>query len=666
MKMTAYLLAVLVILCAAPAIAQGPFNDVPTDHWAYDAVNTLQRDGIVIGYPDGTFGGKRAMSRYEFAVAIARLVPMITPGSPAAGVTNAELQKILADYAKKSEIPDISKLATKADVDAIRKLVDEFGNELAALGVDVDALKRDVAALTARVDALEAEMRRVRFSGDVNAFGIASDLRSGFEAQDLDQRTIGGAGTTDADTLGRTISVVKDFDLSVVGRVSDATTAMATINYGNYLNYLAFVDDYVNTTRPTSKGPGTLPRSGSSDADTLSDNFFPYYLYINSTLAGGALSVGRFPIQFTPYTLKKIDVDSYTSILKTDSGNYPMDGALLSSKFCGVDITLFAAKNNNNDYLVNGLTGQPNIGLFTTDAVAGDKVKAGYNTFLGTGVTPGHSVGGLDGIVAQTAGGRIMVGTPWKGNLGATYYQAWSQDAFDGIQNHDQARVFGADLNIPFGSYGFSASWTRSDLLAQDNTGAANLNDNNTAWDAKLNGTFGKLYADAGYKNIERQFAAAGSWDKIGRWTNPTDVKGPYADFSYPLSSSIKVVLNGEFLKLIDPINTNAAIFGQADDEILKAEGGIRWGISKSNSLDLGYQYVKFSPQGAGLDAAFETYLTIGWAHQINAGTGFKIGYQFIGYNDGDTASGPYSNNAGGPNNDYRAGQGVVQFGVTF
>ena len=79
MKKTAYLLVVAVLLCAAPAFAQGPFNDVPTDHWAYDAVNKLQKDGIVIGYPDGTFGGKRAMSRYEFAVAIARIEQQIIP-----------------------------------------------------------------------------------------------------------------------------------------------------------------------------------------------------------------------------------------------------------------------------------------------------------------------------------------------------------------------------------------------------------------------------------------------------------------------------------------------------------------------------------------------------------------------------------------------------------
>ena len=62
---------------ATTGAASGPFADVPADHWAYTAVNTLQKAGIVIGYPDGTYGGRRAMTRYEFAVAIARLLPQI-------------------------------------------------------------------------------------------------------------------------------------------------------------------------------------------------------------------------------------------------------------------------------------------------------------------------------------------------------------------------------------------------------------------------------------------------------------------------------------------------------------------------------------------------------------------------------------------------------------
>jgi hypothetical protein len=52
-----------VTMAQAGAATSGPFADVPADHWAYQAVDTLQKAGIVIGYPDGTYGGKRAMTR---------------------------------------------------------------------------------------------------------------------------------------------------------------------------------------------------------------------------------------------------------------------------------------------------------------------------------------------------------------------------------------------------------------------------------------------------------------------------------------------------------------------------------------------------------------------------------------------------------------------------
>src|SRR5438093_8986835 len=75
MKRLALLAGVAVLICfGRPAHAQGVFADVPTDHWAYDAVNQLAAQGIFTGYPDGTFGGKRALTRYEFAVAIQRML----------------------------------------------------------------------------------------------------------------------------------------------------------------------------------------------------------------------------------------------------------------------------------------------------------------------------------------------------------------------------------------------------------------------------------------------------------------------------------------------------------------------------------------------------------------------------------------------------------------
>ena len=50
------------------------FPDVPSNHWAYDAVYALSERGLVEGYPDGTFGGDRMMTRYEFAQIVYRAI----------------------------------------------------------------------------------------------------------------------------------------------------------------------------------------------------------------------------------------------------------------------------------------------------------------------------------------------------------------------------------------------------------------------------------------------------------------------------------------------------------------------------------------------------------------------------------------------------------------
>ncbi|MGH2361504.1 MAG: S-layer homology domain-containing protein [bacterium] len=77
MKQIAVVLAAILSLAlVAPALAQ-PFADVPTDHWAYDAIAELAAKGLVEGYPDGAFRGDRAMTRYEMAMVVARLLARI-------------------------------------------------------------------------------------------------------------------------------------------------------------------------------------------------------------------------------------------------------------------------------------------------------------------------------------------------------------------------------------------------------------------------------------------------------------------------------------------------------------------------------------------------------------------------------------------------------------
>ena len=72
MKKTLFLAMTIAMGITASAYAANPFSDVPAGHWAYDAVNKLAAEGVVEGYPNGTYGGDRLMTRYEMAQIVAK------------------------------------------------------------------------------------------------------------------------------------------------------------------------------------------------------------------------------------------------------------------------------------------------------------------------------------------------------------------------------------------------------------------------------------------------------------------------------------------------------------------------------------------------------------------------------------------------------------------
>jgi len=172
MKQLAVLLAALLSLTlVAPALAQ-PFADVPTDHWAYDAIAELAAKGLIEGYPDGAFRGDRAMTRYEMAMVVARLLARIEaikiPPLPTDLTRTAQLNAANAANAAALRAVDqrlTAKLAT------IQRLVAEFRAELAALGVRVTAVEEELAAIRARLD-------NTRITGDMrmryNVFPMGS------------------------------------------------------------------------------------------------------------------------------------------------------------------------------------------------------------------------------------------------------------------------------------------------------------------------------------------------------------------------------------------------------------------------------------------------------------------------------------------------------------
>ncbi|MEE0028805.1 MAG: S-layer homology domain-containing protein, partial [Dialister sp.] len=67
MKKILALAAVAALTVGVSAYAANPFSDVTSDDWAYQAVSDLSAQGVVEGYPDGTFKGEKNMTRYELA-----------------------------------------------------------------------------------------------------------------------------------------------------------------------------------------------------------------------------------------------------------------------------------------------------------------------------------------------------------------------------------------------------------------------------------------------------------------------------------------------------------------------------------------------------------------------------------------------------------------------
>ncbi|MCU0517869.1 MAG: iron uptake porin [Oscillatoria sp. Prado101] len=123
-------------------------SDVQPTDWAFQALqNLVERYGCVAGYPDGTFRGNRAMTRYEFAAGL-----------------NACLERINQLLQQPQLTGDF---VTQQDLGTVRKLQDEFAAELATL-------RNRVETLEARTAVLEAQQfsTTFKFGGEV-IFAVA-------------------------------------------------------------------------------------------------------------------------------------------------------------------------------------------------------------------------------------------------------------------------------------------------------------------------------------------------------------------------------------------------------------------------------------------------------------------------------------------------------------
>src|SRR6056297_2738626 len=184
-KFTVVIALLLVVALATPALGAS-FPDVPSNHWAYEAINKLVAAGIIEGYPDGTYKGQNNLTRYEIAMIVSRALDNISAeraemmekidsmGEDKAGLTTEEAQDVTAIVKaliqkNMPEQPEMPENLTETQINEVANLVEaltfEYRAELKVLGSDIEDLQMDMDEVEARVAALETGTPVIAFSG---------------------------------------------------------------------------------------------------------------------------------------------------------------------------------------------------------------------------------------------------------------------------------------------------------------------------------------------------------------------------------------------------------------------------------------------------------------------------------------------------------------------
>lgn len=217
MKKSLVLAMAMALGVTASAYAANPFSDVPAGHWAYEAVNKLAAEGVVDGYPDGTYGGDKLMTRYEMAQIVAKA------------------------------------MAKGANVD---KLAAEFADELDSLGVRVANLekKADNVKVTGEirysyrdvdgdVNSNESVLRsRLWVNGQINedwSYTGMFENNQDFGNETGDEKIDFARAYVEGRVGGLDVVAGRYNEVTFSGNILDANLDMAKVSYGDKIKVSA-------------------------------------------------------------------------------------------------------------------------------------------------------------------------------------------------------------------------------------------------------------------------------------------------------------------------------------------------------------------------------------------------------------------------------------------
>jgi hypothetical protein len=602
-----------------PAAAQN-FPDIPDNHWAYQALANL-KGKVLFGYPDGLYRPARPMSRAEFAVAVNQLYQIMMAKDASLDAAIAALNNRVTALenrpvgsggisrqefdALKAQVTELQNAvngmrAWGTDINNLKRLTAEFERELAAMDVDIDAMKRDMADMLKRLEALEGGGGPANFmlNGDGNlvviaghatdsTFGLTKTGRlTGYGEDDFDGVDVG---------MSQDLNVYHEFNASLSGKAGDNVSWIASMNIGNMVGWHDFA--FPGSGDGTNFGDLNSQNAGTSFTTDV-DNFM-YFDQMNASfdtsIAGQGFkgTVGRFRHSSGPFFFMRPDYTEFYNNDRWDNGEFIMDGGMLEFMFGSVNLTAFATRNSD----IYGI-GASNAGLNRQEL-----------DFDGDG-SPDWTVDSMLGVELGLRFGD-------NGGVKGVYY--W-QDSYDVSMGVNRMNTFGGQIDYRVGSIDLYAVYAQTDYRYNTTTV---LDDDNTAWAAWASYDGGRWGADAGYARVEGNFGAFGSWGRLGTIFNPRNIEGFGGGLWFQINDRFKISGGAA---MFDGAEDAAGLFGvplTTDDSVTSYHVKLDWMMNSAWNVMLGYENVMWD---VGTDPELRWW-NVGLKHNLSDRANISINY---------------------------------------
>lgn len=564
------LLAVVGAMTVVPALAQDNFPDVPENHWAYEALENLKREGILVGYPDGRYRGPRFMTRYEFAVALnAAYKKMMSMHSGLADQIE-EMKGMVgkgSDGDLKSQLDELKKqLASMKnwgdEIASIKKMAGTFEKELASLGVDVEAMKKDLEAMKGG----KAVGLPVDISGEANFIVYAGNSKDGLKHMTKDGHIVGQAATGGASVgLTKDTNIYHDLSLSLKGNNSSGPKWNAKLVFGNVLGAVG---------NQSQRAAGTFSDNVSGDV-----HIQDLAVTFDDSLLGLGFSavVGRIPVKVSPYMFQKINVLPYSDMSDYNDGCYRMDGAALNFGFGdNTKLTILAGKNSNR------------------------------NTMNGVDLNPiAFGAGKVDGTLGAVA--DVKVSDMISGKVAYLFHDT------ETAGSPNRLNVYGVDGTIKLAGFAINGGYSES----QFSNNTTNVGQRGKAAYAntnyKVSDTIG---LGVEYRRVNPNYAAVGSWRRIGTAWSPKNIETFTGMLDVKLTDSLALSYMGEF----GEVNYN----GPATD-VTSHVAKLKYKLNDNWKIMLGYEDVKVDYA----TAVTQKWTTVGFAYNLGTNAMLDFAYEF-------------------------------------